>query len=94
MDVMDLKRESMGDQKLQLSIDALHYRSHAEQVRIGLEYKPIEMLSFRGGYQSSNDENDISFGVGVEQFGLVFDYAYEPFGRLGDIQRMTVRYSF
>ncbi len=94
MDLMDLKREQMGDQHLMLSVDALHYRSHAEQVRIGLEYKPIAMLSLRAGYRSANDENDISFGLGIQQFGLVFDYAYEPFGRLGDVQRMTVRFSF
>lgn len=94
MDVLDLARERMGNQKMLLSIDALHYRSHAEQVRVGVEYKPIEMLSLRAGYMSSNDENDISFGLGVQQFGLVFDYAFEPFGRLGDVQRMTIRFSF
>lgn len=93
MDIFDLKREMMGKQKMLLSIDALHYRSHAEQVRIGVEYKPIEMLALRAGYMSANDENDVSFGLGVQQFGLAFDYAYEPFGILGDIQRMTVRFS-
>lgn len=94
MDVLDLARDMMGKQKMLLSVDALHYRSHAEQIRVGLEYQPIKMLSLRAGYMSSNDENDISFGLGVQQFGLVFDYAYEPFGRLGDVQRMTVRFSF
>ncbi len=93
MDAFDLIRESIGQQKLLVSVDALHYRSHAEQIRIGLEYKPLDMLAFRGGYMSANDENDVSFGVGVQQFGLAFDYAYEPFGRLGDVQRMTVRFS-
>lgn len=93
MDIFDLKREMMKGQKLLVSVDALHYRSHAEQVRIGMEYKPIDMLSFRAGYRSANDENDLSFGMGIQQFGLAFDYAYEPFGRLGDVQRMTVRFS-
>ncbi|NQV13933.1 PorV/PorQ family protein [bacterium] len=93
MDVFDLRSEMPENQDLLVSVDALHYRSHAEQIRIGLEYKPIDMLSFRAGYMSSNDENDVSFGLGIQQFGLVFDYAYEPFGRLGDIQRMTVRFS-
>lgn len=93
MDAFDLARDAMGQQQMLVSVDVLHYRSHAEQIRIGMEYKPIDMLAFRGGFMSANDENDISFGVGIEQFGLVFDYAYEPYGRLGDVQRMTVRFS-
>ncbi|MCF7824712.1 MAG: PorV/PorQ family protein [Candidatus Marinimicrobia bacterium] len=93
MDVFDLKREMLGNQKLLVSIDALHYRSHAEQIRVGLEYKPIEMVAFRTGYMSSNDENDISFGVGVKAIGLMFDYAYEPFAHFDAVQRMTVRFS-
>jgi hypothetical protein len=93
MDLMDLIREGESQQQMLLSVDALHYRSHAEQVRIGVEYKPIDMLSLRTGYMSSNDENDISFGLGIQALGLVVDYAYEPFGRLGDVQRMTVRFS-
>ncbi len=93
MDVFDLRRENSGNQKLLVSVDALHYRSHAEQLRLGLEYKPIDMLALRGGFMSSNDENDFSFGLGIQQYGLVFDYAYEPYGRLGDVQRMTVRFS-
>jgi len=94
MDVLDLMGDSMGNQKMLLSVDALHYRSHAEQLRIGVEYKPIDMLALRGGYVSANDLNDLSFGLGIQQYGLEFDYAYEPYGRLGDVQRMTVRFSF
>ena len=95
MDMLDLIRDPESSQSsLTLSVDALHYRSHAEQIRIGMEYKPLKMLSIRGGYMSANDENDLSYGVGVEAMGLNFDYAYEPFGRLGDVQRMTVRFAF
>jgi len=93
MDAFELLRNRMGEQSMLVSLDVLHYRSHAEQLRIGLEYKPINMLALRAGYMSANDENDISFGIGIQQFGLAFDYAYEPFGRLGDVQRMTVRFS-
>ncbi|NQT62906.1 MAG: PorV/PorQ family protein [Candidatus Marinimicrobia bacterium] len=93
MDAFELIRDNMGQQVMLVSLDVLHYRSHAEQLRIGIEYKPIEMLALRTGYMSANDENDYSFGIGVQQFGLVFDYAYEPFGRFGDVQRMTVRFS-
>ncbi len=93
MDAFELVRSVMGQQTMLVSLDVLHYRSHAEQLRIGLEYKPINMLALRAGYMSANDENDISFGLGIQQFGLAFDYAYEPFGRLGDVQRMTVRFS-
>lgn len=93
MDLMDLNRNMFGSQNLYMSLDALHYRSHAEQIKIGFEYKPINMISFRTGFMTATDENDLTFGVGIEQFGLKFDYAYEPFGRLGDVQRMTIRFS-
>lgn len=95
MDMLDLIRDpGTGSSQLVMSIDALHYRSHAEQIRVGVEYKPLKVLSIRGGYMTANDENDLSFGLGVEALGINIDYAYEPFGRLGDVQRMTARFAF
>lgn len=93
MNLMDLTGELPMDQSLFMSIDASHHRDHPEQVKIGLEYKLLNALSLRGGYVSSNDEDDFSFGVGVSQFGLSVDYAYTPFGVFDKVQRFTVRFS-
>jgi len=93
MNVMDLLDELPFDQSLYVCLDASHYRDHPEQIKIGLDYKIMEMFSLRGGYSSSNDENDFSFGLGITKYGFVFDYAYTPFGVFNNVQRFTVRFS-
>jgi hypothetical protein len=101
MDVFDLFRDSMGSQQLQVAVDALHYRSHPEQLKIGIEYKPVDLLALRTGFYTSEDENtgsfdenDLTFGVGIQQFGLVFDYAYTPKGVWNEVHRVSARFSF
>ncbi len=101
MDVFDLMRERMGTQQLQVVIDALHYRSHPEQIKVGLEYRPISLLALRTGFYTSEDENsnsfdqnDLTFGIGIQQFGLVFDYSYTPKGVWNEVHRVSARFSF
>jgi hypothetical protein len=94
MNVMDLLDIDPQDHTLNMSIDASHYRDHAEQLRIGLEYRVMNMLSLRGGYITNNDESGISYGIGVSKFGFSFDYAYTPFGVFDKVQRLTARFSF
>ena len=93
MNLMDFWEEKPLDQALYISVDASHYRSHPEQIKIGLDYQLMKVLSLRGGYITNNDESGISFGVGVSHFGLTFDYAYTPFGVFDYIQRLTARFS-
>ena len=81
------------DQSLILSIDSTHPRSHPEQVKVGLEYQFMKILSLRGGYVSGNSEDDFTFGLGVSSFGVEFDYAYTPFGVFDNVQRFTARLS-
>ena len=101
MDVFDLVRERMGNQQLMVTIDALHYRSSPEQILLGIEYRPLSALAFRGGLYSSEDENtgsfdenDLSFGFGINQFGLALDYAYTPMGVWNEVHRISARFSF
>lgn len=95
MNLMDLIGEVPLNQSLYMCIDASHYRDHPEQLKIGLEYKVMNLLAIRGGYITNSDEsNGLSFGVGVTQFGFAFDYSYTPFGIFNNIQRMTARFSF
>ena len=93
MNVMDLVGNLPFDQSLYVSVDASHHRDHPEQVKIGLDYKVMNMLSLRGGYISSNDESGFSFGIGISQYGFGFDYAYTPFGVFDKVQRFTARFS-
>lgn len=101
-DVFEFTEMQMEDQKLLLSIDATHPRSHPEQVKIGLEYNFMDALLLRGGYVSGNHQDDITYGIGVSTAGLGMrdfgdvevDYSYTPFGILNNVQKFTVRYSF
>jgi hypothetical protein len=94
MNLMDLVGEMPFDQALYMSLDASHYRDHPEQIKVGLEYKILNMLSLRGGYMSAVDEGSgLSFGLGITKFGFAFDYSYTPFGVFNKVQRMTARFS-
>ncbi len=94
MDVMDLFKNLPFEQSLMVAVDASHYRDHAEQIKVGLDYKVMNTISVRGGYIANNDESGLSFGVGVSKFGFSFDYAYTPFGVFDNVQRFTARFTF
>jgi hypothetical protein len=95
MNVMDLMSKLPFDQSLLVSLDACHYLDHPEQVKVGLEYKAMNMISLRGGYESSSDYGDgLSFGVGITKYGFTIDYSYTPFSYYtSNIQRFTVRFT-
>jgi hypothetical protein len=93
MNMFDLLQELPLDQALFLSVDACHHRDHPEQVKVGFEYKVMNLLSLRGGYVSNNDESGVTYGIGISQFGFTFDYAYTPFGIFDKVHRMTARFA-
>lgn len=97
MNVLDFANELPFSQSLLMSVDASHYTDHPEEVKVGLDYRLLDMLSLRVGYSSTNhlsDEgNGLSYGVGLSKLGLSIDYAYTPFGDFGNVQRFTVRFS-
>jgi hypothetical protein len=94
MNIMDLVPKLPFDQSLYLSVDASHYRDHPEQLKIGLDYRIMNMLSLRGGYATNSDESGFSYGVGISKYGFAFDYSYTPYGIFQNVQRMTARFSF
>jgi hypothetical protein len=101
MDIFKILNEQKFGEELHVTLDALHYRSHPEQLKLGIEYRPIALLALRVGMYSdrdenrdSIDENDLSFGLGLEQFGISFDYAYTPKGVWNEVHRMTARFAF
>ncbi|MBN2013518.1 PorV/PorQ family protein [candidate division KSB1 bacterium] len=95
MNVMDfMEGISPDDQSLNIVIDAVHPRSYSEYVNIGGEYAFRNMFILRGGYVSNHDEYGLSYGFGVQKFGLAIDYAYTPFGVFDNVQRITARFSY
>jgi hypothetical protein len=68
---------------------------------LGLEYKPVNWVAVRTGYQLGHGQDQLgsslvgfSAGVGFEFKSLTFDYAYVPFGDLGTTQRHSVGFRF
>lgn len=91
--LFDFVHLSGPKQALLLSIDSSHPRSHPEQIKIGIEYKFLDVLSLRGGYISGNSQDDFSFGFGLSSLGIELDYSYTPFEFFDSVQRFTARYS-
>lgn len=91
MNVLDIF--GIDDKKMSclVTTDAVHYRDYPEQIKIGVEYKLLEMFALRVGYVAPADEQNLSYGFGISKFGASIDYAYTPFGILGDVKRFTLR---
>lgn len=88
--------------KLTLAVDALHPSDNYESVNVGAEYLLYDFIALRGGLNSlflQDAESTFALGVGVKKqfvgnLGIRFDYAYQDFGRLTNIQKFTVGISF
>ncbi|MBI4369802.1 MAG: PorV/PorQ family protein [Elusimicrobia bacterium] len=65
-------------------------------VQLGLEYWLIEQMGFRAGYQAGRGSGTGGFaaGLGFKHAGLGVDYAFVPFGDLGDTHRVSLSLRF
>ncbi|MBL7191789.1 PorV/PorQ family protein [bacterium] len=62
---------------------------------IGMEWSPVDIVSFRGGYLIGYDERSYTLGVGLNYKRLGFDFAYIPFDSdLGNTNRFGFRIDF
>lgn len=93
MDVWNTAKQS-----LLLSIQLNHPVDNAENISTGLEYNLSNMLFIRSGYKINKEEENISFGVGLNipigKLKLRIDYAYANFDHLSDPQRLTLGLAF
>lgn len=91
--IFDLLPKRSLDQKILLTVDAVHPRSYPEYVKFGAEYLMMKSLALRIGYISNADEVNLSYGIGLTGYGFGLDYAYTPFGVFDKVQRITIRFS-
>lgn len=76
------------------SIQLNHPNDNSENLVVGLEYEWNRIFSLRGGYKFNVDEQNYSFGAGVNvpisiaKFTL--DYAFANFERLGSAHRFSI----
>ncbi len=87
--------------EVHLVASAYQPSDNTQSVSFGGEWTFMDVLSLRGGYQhlfQQDAETGLTLGGGihydVSQFGFRFDYAWNSYGRIGDVQRFTVGFSF
>ncbi|OGH60521.1 MAG: hypothetical protein A3G34_03610 [Candidatus Lindowbacteria bacterium RIFCSPLOWO2_12_FULL_62_27] len=81
--------------RLQIGADALKRRDAPFEYNVGLEYRPMKLLALRAGYSTENDLDDgLTAGFGIDVSSLHFDYAYVPYGDLGNTHRMTLTFRY
>ena len=72
---------------LALIFESRHPRDFGERAKFGAEYRFLNLVALRAGYQMNYDERGWTAGLGINytvgDFPLRVDYAYEPFGILG-----------
>jgi len=82
-------------EKLITGFDILKARDTDWSFSAGVEWKFYKTLALRAGYNSENDIGDgWSGGLGFYISKFVIDYAYSPFGALGDTHRYSLTYKF
>lgn len=68
------------------------------QLSFGTEYAFKETILLRGGIKSGYEEQNFSFGVGINYelagFKTQFNYGYSAFGILGDINYLSLRIGY
>lgn len=97
MNVADLFDLAPGIHAVLLSLDAEHPRDYPEQLRVGVEYGLMNTVFLRMGYVGPADEQSLSYGIGLQKgvgtIGVGFNYAYTPFGVLGNVHRFSFQFS-
>lgn len=69
-------------------------------VQMGTEATVVPALALRAGYQARSAANQagglsgLSMGLGFNLAGVSLDYAFLPFGDLGNAQRVSLTYQF
>ena len=86
------------DNKITTSIQLNHPNDNKENVAAGLEYSWKNIVYLRGGYKFNVDEQNYSFGFGVNiPIRIAYcavDYSYSNFVRLGNAQRFSIILGF
>lgn len=81
-----------------VTVDANHPRDYPEQLNIGAEYTFMDLISFRAGYSTPNDERKFSYGVGLKEdnggIDVAIDYSYTPFGIFSDVHRISLNFAY
>lgn len=71
------------------AVDLVQVRGGAMSTRVGGEWRAAEAFALRLGWNGQNDSGlGLTVGAGVTWKALRFDYAFVPYGDLGDAHRL------
>jgi hypothetical protein len=80
--------------RITTSIQLNHPNDNSENISTGVEYSWRNIFFLRGGYKFNVDEQNYSFGAGVNVpvsiANVTVDYAYSNFVRLGTAHRFSI----
>lgn len=96
MEIFD--SEIAKDNTINIAADFLHQNNYSERINLGFEYKFLEIISLRGGYQTNRDLASWSGGIGlntsVSGYDLELNYSYSKFEIFDSVNRLSVLISF
>ena len=82
------------EHRVTASIQLNHPNDNSENIVTGAEYAWQKMLYLRAGYKFNVDEQNYSFGLGlnvpISIAEFTFDYAFTNFQRLGSVHRFSI----
>ena len=82
--------------RLLLTLDLNKPRDNDLRVNTGVEWRVVQAVALRVGYNSQNDDvgEGLTAGAGFAYQSFNLDYAYVPFGDLGNSHRISASYAF
>lgn len=92
-----------GNSNLFMAVDALHPNDDVESLNVGAEYIFNQMVALRAGYRSlfgsDDSEEGLTLGGGIKYRIIGFteirlNYAYQDFGVLNNVQRISIGLAF
>jgi len=84
--------------RLSLTIDAIHTNDYAERLNVGMEYWLFDRIALRCGYRTNRAEGQLSAGgslkVGMNSFHLILHYAYVDYDYLISTHNFNLSFDF
>lgn len=81
--------------RLLLSLELVKFRDSEVRTNLGTEFYLMPGFSLRGGYRWGYDEGGgFSWGFGIKIKDYSFDYAFVPYGDLGNSHRFSLGVNF
>ncbi|MFH0989972.1 MAG: PorV/PorQ family protein [bacterium] len=81
-----------------LCIESRHPRDFNEKLKVGAEYRFLDIFTARAGYATNYTERGFSAGIGIRYdvagFPVRADYAYQAFGVFGAVHYLSLAVSY